>query len=515
MPISLPINLDGMIAQGKDTPIACIKGVINDYFSLVGNPRRETIYRRRIDEKNVTLNSIAVDFNVTRERIRQICQEHKFDIIALLNGKTIHSPHCCACPHALQKIYGSIDFTKSIILKSHLISALKASPDDNRIDGYLNVVMGAKEFVRQKYEDIEFYASPKIGSDVVRMCKDIYYNLQSSTLPETLEKISKATKIVPWLIQELMPLIPHVSMTEDHKYFLPMNELKTYRDRAYRLLSEKGIPLHYTEINELIGRKKNAPNGYLVLDDRFKPIRKSGNWALKEWTVDDRPLIEIMEKALNLIGKPATIPEIVKCMKTAMPHIIPGYVHSYLKLCGGKKFCWTLDGKACLVSWKLSGTLTKRPPYEPKNLLSTVEFGKKIKDAMGGQELSNEKVKEIASNTFPSLKKSTIAWRVYYCPGLIRTHKDGLLYFKVDPHYIAPIVTEKKRSTAAPKKTISLIKDITRILKKEGKKRRSDIVRMLNPKGYSKPLIYKTIMNHPGFSVTVYSQFKSFVKLVK
>jgi hypothetical protein len=165
------------------------------------------------------------------------------------------------------------------------------------------------------------------------------------------------------------------------------------------------------------------------------------------------------------------------------------------------------------VSWKLSGTLIERPPC--RCLLPTTEFGKKIRDAIGDQELSNEKVKEIASNIFPSLKKSTIAWRVCYCPGLIRTHKDGLLYFKVDPHYIAPIVTEKKRSTSAPKKTISLIKDITRILKKEGKKRRSDIVRMLNPKGYSKPLIYKTIMNHPGFSVTVYSQFKSFVKLVK
>jgi hypothetical protein len=224
--------------------------------------------------------------------------------------------------------------------------------------------------------------------------------------------------------------------------------------------------------------------------------------------VNDRPFGKVIEKALDMIGRPATMPEIAKCIQAFMPEVTTGYVHSYAILCG-KSLCWTPDGKACLVSWELPGTLSKKPKLRHKTVERSVEFINKIRDAIKGRELSSNEVKKIAIAFFPDMKKGAVVRKIYCCPGLLRVHHGGHLYFKVDPSYSVPT---RKLSSAT--KTGALIKDIEGILKEESKKKRSDLVRILRSKGYSIPLIYQVIRSHPKFSVTVHTRHRATVKLV-
>jgi Sigma-70, region 4 len=92
-------------------------------------------------------------------------------------------------------------------------------------------------------------------------------------------------------------------------------------NQAVRVLHEFGKPLHrrdlLREINRRLPEKKRLESienlvNQLVSDKRLHSIGKSGNWALTEWGVEGRSLVDIIEDVLASVGEALHVDEITR-----------------------------------------------------------------------------------------------------------------------------------------------------------------------------------------------------------
>lgn len=96
--------------------------------------------------------------------------------------------------------------------------------------------------------------------------------------------------------------------------------LKSRADQAVRVLQEAGKPLHHSDLLRELNRRlpesrrfQNKENlvGQMGPDNRLHPIGKSGEWALTEWGVESRSLIDIIEDVLASVGEALPVDAIV------------------------------------------------------------------------------------------------------------------------------------------------------------------------------------------------------------
>lgn len=80
---------------------------------------------------------------------------------------------------------------------------------------------------------------------------------------------------------------------EEDTYQVKFECLPSAAERAFRVLQEKGEPLHFSEIAKIInlaelslgkGKRITVTNlkNQLITDNRFKPIGRSGIWSLSD-----------------------------------------------------------------------------------------------------------------------------------------------------------------------------------------------------------------------------------------
>jgi hypothetical protein len=97
--------------------------------------------------------------------------------------------------------------------------------------------------------------------------------------------------------------------------------LKGRADQVVRLLLEAGKPLYRSDLLREVNRRLPSNRrlqsecnlvNQLSPDERLHPIGKSGEWALSEWSIEGRSLIEIMEDVLASSGEALPTEEIVR-----------------------------------------------------------------------------------------------------------------------------------------------------------------------------------------------------------
>lgn len=110
-------------------------------------------------------------------------------------------------------------------------------------------------------------------------------------------------------LDEVPVLVELCSSTErvgSDIYRLKFKFLRNREDQALRVLAEHGSPLHYTDLLREINRRspkqlesKESLVNQICGSERIKPIGKSGQWALAEWGLESRSLIDVMEDVLK------------------------------------------------------------------------------------------------------------------------------------------------------------------------------------------------------------------------
>ena len=114
-------------------------------------------------------------------------------------------------------------------------------------------------------------------------------------------------------------------------YWLQIQSLRGRADQAVRVLHENGKPLHHTdllrEINQRLPSRKRVESkenlvNQLIPDTRLHPIGKSGKWALTEWGVEARSLVDVVEDVLGSAGEAMSQDEIAEKVLQMRPGAI-------------------------------------------------------------------------------------------------------------------------------------------------------------------------------------------------
>ena len=314
-------------------------------------------------ESVYSLEEIGIYYDITRERVRQV----EFNIISKLS----------------ELMYGSGESKKFKIQESfaHEYKQVK----DNLLD--LDYIL-AEEEIRKIFQDrygigkesesfssLNFLMellgycsiSPKKhgyrGSTKLAWCLKEQFNkactekvfIYLNTLLDKSERFkffdivislnkTKGHRLDKDFIRMLLKLCVEIEKLENEEdiYQVKFECLPNTVERAFRVLQEKGDPLHFSDIAKRInivelslgkGKRITVTNlkNQLIADSRFKPIGRSGIWSLSNWdNVTTKTIIQIMEDSFHEGGKPLSVKEVYQYVIAKRPDASSRSVSAYL-----------------------------------------------------------------------------------------------------------------------------------------------------------------------------------------
>ena len=129
-------------------------------------------------------------------------------------------------------------------------------------------------------------------------------------------------------VPSLVELCSTAESIANRLFRLRFDSLRGRANQVVRVLSESGQPLHYRDIMREINRRlpakkrirsKRTLDNQIRTDSRIARIGKSGIWALTEWNLETRPLIDLIEDVLNTAGEAMHVDEITECVLQQRP----------------------------------------------------------------------------------------------------------------------------------------------------------------------------------------------------
>lgn len=303
-------------------------------------------------ESVYSLEEIGIYYDITRERVRQV----EFKIISKLS----------------ELMYGSSESKKFKIQESFVHEYKQVK--DNLLDlDYILTEEEIRKFFQDRYgisRESESFSSlnflmellgycsisPKNngyrGSTRLAWCLKEQFNkahtekvfIYFNTLLDKPERFkffdivislnkTKGYRLDKDFIRMLLKLCVEIEKLENEEdtYQVKFECLPSAAERAFRVLQEKGEPLHFSEIAKIInlaelslgkGKRITVTNlkNQLIADSRFKPIGRSGIWSLSDWNnVTTKTITQIMEDSFHEGGKPLSVNEVYQYVIARRP----------------------------------------------------------------------------------------------------------------------------------------------------------------------------------------------------
>lgn len=297
-------------------------GTANSLMAEFPERTREIIKKRfgLTQEKTKTLEKIGQDYEITRERVRQIIT----DTVNKLSKKRNSS----VFKKAEDQIVFTIGSNSGIIKESEAVKKL-ASSDYKEANSLIflrkcsSVILTAEEngfekiwfLTREKFE-----RAKKVGSLIREVLKN------GKKLLSDAELVKKIYTFNPEISEkEILNCAGILSDVEKNKFgkwgMSDWMEIrpKGTRERIYTILKERGKPLHFREIAKLIDQyglsKKKAHvqtvHNELIKNDRFVLIGR-GIYALKEWGYTKGTISDVLENILKKSKRSLSKEDILK-----------------------------------------------------------------------------------------------------------------------------------------------------------------------------------------------------------
>jgi hypothetical protein len=285
--------------------------ICEDIFNILPVRQKEILERRFgiITGKKETLDSIGKDFNLTRERIRQIERE-SFAKMEKEKEK-----------RELKKVF----FYFENYLKEN--GGLKR--EDLLLDG-----LGGDKFNKHIYflltfandffrvsEDDKFYSFWTVGKEdiakIENILKSILKKFEEIHKLLSEDEILKKAKQEPRILHSLLEVAKEIEQDKENNYYGLINwpeiKPKGVKDKAYLVFKREKEPLHFTNIAKLINNEAHAQTVHneLIKDDRFVLIGR-GIYALKEWGYENGTVKEVISKVLEEAKNPMSKEELLK-----------------------------------------------------------------------------------------------------------------------------------------------------------------------------------------------------------
>lgn len=300
-----------------------------DFLSLVNGlistlpQRSQDIIRKRfglISKEGETLEKIGKDYNITRERVRQIIT----DAIKNISKKSGEERFV----QAEDWLVFAIEKNHGIIREKDIIS--KLGSDNFSEKNALRLFAECSKKVFFVFEKKTLEKSWALSRAAVESVKKVHEHARNILTKEKKPLLdSEILKKMAQIISEMEEnqILNYLSISIqirknvfDKWGLAHWDEInpKGTREKIYLVLKESKKPLHFTEIAGLIdkhklGKKKAHPqtvHNELIKDDRFVLIGR-GIYALKIWGYEEGTIKDVLKNILEKSEKPLRKDEIL------------------------------------------------------------------------------------------------------------------------------------------------------------------------------------------------------------
>ncbi|MEN9338516.1 MAG: hypothetical protein RI945_241 [Candidatus Parcubacteria bacterium] len=289
------------------------------------NPRMRDIVTNRYgleNEKRMTLEAIGKNYDITRERVRQI------ENFALSTIKK--SPEYKENSFVFDELRDIIQELGSVVHEDTLMNHIsKDKVIQNHVNLYL--VIGG-HFTKIKESD-DFHSHWSIDDILSDHVKDSLNKLHTSIDDEELlqegEILEKFVTNLDQLVDEyknnkdtihrylsISKMVGKNDLGEWGKVTSPHIKARGVKDYAYLVVRKNGKPMHFKEvaqeITKIFKKKTNVATCHneLIKDKRFVLVGR-GMYGLKEWGHAAGVVRDVITQILKENGKPMTKMEIV------------------------------------------------------------------------------------------------------------------------------------------------------------------------------------------------------------
>jgi hypothetical protein len=316
---------ENFLINGTQSERLVFLGLAKSLLSKLPNRSREIIEKRfgLSGEKGETLEKIGKEYDITRERVRQIIAEAIKSVLSRSDNKEFSDVE--------KTIIFTIGQNNGIIKESRIADKFKLGSfqEINAIKFFVdcskNIVKIKKDSLIEKSWAVSENAvteAKKIAADAEKILneggkllndEEISRRLIACNAGFSLEKVLghldiagrvKKNHFGKWGLDDWMEINP-----------------KGTKEKVYLVLKEYKCPLHFTEVANLIDKhflikkgKKAHPqtvHNELIKDQKFILIGR-GTYALKEWGYYKGTVRDVLKKILEEKKKPLKREEIMK-----------------------------------------------------------------------------------------------------------------------------------------------------------------------------------------------------------
>jgi len=361
--------------------------VLDLYFEKKGgkhSERNKDILSKRFNLKNegeYTLEDIGTYYDLTRERVRQVEAKTIEDLDLLLSGEL--KTKNWRLDSRLTDRY--LDLKNNLREKDYILSTIELNSFLNdefncsldagifrvfmEVLGYVELpshIDGFRGKIKSCWCSSDRFDRKEIES--IYQALDVVFDFS-----DPIKKFDLIVKAKRKAKKKITNESIHIALksceeieVDDDLISIKFNYLRSAADKAYRLLSSKNKPLHYSELCKEINlleqslsstsKPVNQTNlkNQMVGDERFKPIGRSGEWGLSKWSnFENVTIIQAIESVLHKSGSPLSFADIAKGVKEIRPDASKRSFIVYLTS-EPTKFTKVGEDLYALASWRMT-----------------------------------------------------------------------------------------------------------------------------------------------------------------
>ncbi|MBD3208232.1 MAG: hypothetical protein GF370_02150 [Candidatus Nealsonbacteria bacterium] len=285
------------------------KKICADLLSGLKDREKEILARRFAllgREEKETLEAIGQDFNLSRERIRQI----EAASLRKIKSKTRNYPEAFDFLKNHLKRYGGVR-REELLLKE-----IGGEDQQNEVYFYLTL---EDSFQRRKETENShaFWSFQEEGivSRTKGVIQEVLKKLKKKEEPVPLEAIESSFPLPETVLASYLDVSKNIQRNNEGRYGLkdwPEINPKGVKDKAYLALKRAGKPLHFTEVAEKVENAHvQTVHNELIKDDRFVLVGR-GIYALAEWGYYPGHVKDVIKRILKEADAPLSREEIIE-----------------------------------------------------------------------------------------------------------------------------------------------------------------------------------------------------------
>ena len=320
------------------------------------------------------MERVGADYDITRERVRQVKASTLVTMRKMLSGKTVPRP-ARTCPADLARQF--LTFWqehvshRTIIPRPEIIALIPPAESNPRAkdisEAHIDLLMEILGYAIATYREYEFYYCTErfnrqtlraAITEILRALQDRIHPVRASDVTKQITVAGKDRALPVGVVQSILEELPECEyVTADGRsgFQLRFDRLSNSGTMAMRILRDAGTPMHFREIVRDINQRLFRFGGerivlfssviaQLVKSDHASAVSKTGYWTLTEWRRNTGTILELMVSVLRARGAPMTVEELYEqvthirpeAKKKTLAKMLADHKEAFVRLESGK-----------------------------------------------------------------------------------------------------------------------------------------------------------------------------------